>query len=149
MVAVASSQIGVHEGRNASGWNNDNPFGLWYGMNGVSWCAEFISWAAAHSGCQKIIPRHAYTPAGKDWFWNHGLGHHHPHVGDIAYYYSNSQGRIHHVDLVVGVFNGGYYSVGGNTNNTGSAQGDGVYKLKRSISAPGAQGGFGRPAYAR
>lgn len=149
MIAVASSQLGYREGHDSSGWNNDNVFGRWYGMNKVSWCYEFQSWAASVSGNAKNIPRGAYTPDGAKWFQNHGQWHSSPKVGDLAFYYSPSQGRIHHIDLVVAVFDGGYYSVGGNTNNSGSAQGDGVYKLKRRNSSVGSRGGFGRPKYTK
>lgn len=149
MIAVASSQIGVHEGHDNSGWNNDNPYGHWYGLNKQAWCAIFMSWCAFLSGCKKIIPKHAYTPSGAGWFQAHGQWHKSPKPGDLAYYWSNSMGRVHHVALVVKVFPGGYFEVGGNTNHNGSAQGDGVYKLRRSNSSVGSGGGFGRPAYAR
>lgn len=147
MIAVASSQIGVHEGHDSSGWNNDNPYGLWYGANKVAWCNQFISWTAAHSGNQKNVPKGAYTPATSNWFKSHNQWHSTPRVGDLAYYWSASMGRIHHVALVVKIIPGGYYEVGGNTNHNGSAQGDGVYKLRRTNSSVGAHGGFGRPKY--
>ena len=142
MIAVATSQIGYREGS-----NNDNAFGVWYKMRNVAWCAIYISWAAYMSGCKDIIPKFAYTPAGASWFQSKGRWGRKPVVGALAFFYSSSQGRIHHVALVVKVLkDGSFITVEGNTNNTGSAQGNGVYSLhRRGVGGP--QGGFGYPKY--
>lgn len=140
MIAVATSQVGYREGE-----NNDTAFGQWYGLNHASWCAEFISWAAIKSGCGKMIPKHAYTPSGANWFKSQNRWGTKPRVGAIVYFYNASEGRIAHVGVVTKVFpNGSFLSCEGNTNNTGSRQGNGVY-LQRRISTRG--GGFGYPSY--
>jgi hypothetical protein len=41
----ALSQLGVTESPAGS---NMNPYGAWYGMNGVPWCAIFVTWAYEH-----------------------------------------------------------------------------------------------------
>jgi hypothetical protein len=141
MIAVASSQVGYREGA-----DNDNAFGRWYGMNRVAWCAEFVSWAAALSGCGKAIPKHAYTPAGAAWFKARKRWGTKPKVGAIAYFYNASLRRIAHVGVVVKVSgDGSFVTVEGNTSNTGSRTGNGVYKLHRTGTRGG---GFGYPAYA-
>lgn len=149
---IAASQIGYHEGKSKSGeWNNDTMFGVWYGMNFAAWCAIFVSWCASVAGFSKIIPKHAYTPDGHSWFASRGLadgrkppnrkgvaatGRGKPRAGDIMYVYSASNGRISHVGIVEEVLAGGYVrSIEGNTNTTGSASGDGVYRLKRRVEA--------------
>ncbi len=141
MIAVASSQVGFREGG-----NNDNAFGRWYGMNNAAWCAMFVSWAASVSGNSKAIPKHAYTPTGASWFKARGQWFTKPKVGDIVYYYNASLGRIAHVGLVTAVHSDGSWTAcEGNTSNTGSRTGNGVYLLKRTTTRGG---GFGRPKYA-
>jgi hypothetical protein len=140
MIAVATSQVGYREGS-----NNDTAFGRWYGMNHAAWCAIYISWAAALSGNGAVIPKHAWTPAGADWFRDRGRWGTKPRVGAIAYYYNPGMGRIAHVELVVRVYDdGSWLACGGNTNNTGSRSGNGVYLLRRATTRGG---GFGYPAY--
>lgn len=142
MIAVTTSQVGFREGP-----GNANPYGHWYGLPNVPWCAEFMSWAARFSGCSKAIPKHAYTPSGAKWFKKHGQWGQTPRVGALAYYRNASLGRIAHVELVVKVNgDGSWVSCGGNTNNTGSREGNGVY-LQRRTSTRG--GGFGYPRYAK
>lgn len=154
VLAVASSQVGYHEGRTSSGgWNNDTVFGLWYGLNFNAWCAMFVSWCAnvAGSDYPSIIPRHAYTPSGFNWFSSRGLadgrkppnrrgvsasGTGKPRVGDVMYVYNTSLGRISHVGFVEKVLSGGrVQTLEGNTNTSGSASGDGVYRLIRQVSS--------------
>lgn len=150
LLAVAASQIGVHEGKTGGDWNNDNPYGVWYGMNKVAWCAEFVSWCAAQAGFTAIIPKHAYTPSGYNWFAARKQTVSSPRRGDLLYVYgyvaSEKRSRVHHVGIVENVLPGGYIStVEGNTNDSGSSQGDGVYRLKRKLSS---RLKFVRPNYA-
>lgn len=140
MIAVATSQVGFREGN-----NNNTPYGIWYRMNNVAWCAIFISWCAYVAGCAKVIPKHAWTPGGAAWFKTRKQWGTKPKVGAIVYFYSVSMGRISHVELVVKVYsNGDFLSCGGNTNNTGSRSGNGVYLLRRTTTRGG---GFGYPKY--
>jgi hypothetical protein len=152
ILIIAASQNGYREGKSKSGdWNNDTMFGVWYGMNFASWCAIFISWCASVAGFSKIIPKHAYTPDGFNWFASRGLndgrrppnrkgvnatGRGKPRPGDIMYVYSASQGRIHHVGIVEEVLsNGSIKTIEGNTDPGGSAQGIGVFRLTRQVSS--------------
>lgn len=151
---IFSSQIGYHEGKSSSGdWNNDTIFGVAYGMNFEAWCAMFMSWGAKAAGPAylKIIPKHAYTPAGFNWFSSRGLadgrkppnqagraatGLGSPRRGDLMYVYNASLGRISHVGFVENVLPGGYVkTVEGNTNTSGSASGDGVYRINRKVTS--------------
>jgi hypothetical protein len=151
LLTTAASQIGYREGRSKSGdWNNDNAFGLWYGMNGVSWCAQFVSWAASAAGIpQSVIPRHQYTPTGWNWFTAHDRDVSSPRAGDIFYVYGYVQGegnRVHHVGIVEKVLSSGQIrTIEGNTNTSGSSQGNGIYRLTRTVS-PKLR--FARPNYA-
>lgn len=141
MIKVAKSQLGYKEGA-----DNDTIFGHLYGQNHQPWCAMFITWVRGPAGCTKIIPRHAYTPAGAKWFKDRGQWHTRPRKGDLHYVFNSSLGRVAHIELVTKVYESGAFDViGGNTSNTGSRSGDGVYLLRRSGVRAGS--GFGRPAY--
>lgn len=61
MVDIATSQMGVSEGR---------PYYTWYGFNShVEWCAVFVSWCADQCGyLDDIIPKFAVVDDGADWF---------------------------------------------------------------------------------
>jgi hypothetical protein len=142
MITMASSQLGYSE----TG-NNDTAFGRWYGLNNQPWCAIFISWAAAKSGCGKVIPKHAYTPAGAAWFKSRKQWGNKPRVGAIVYYDTSGLGRISHVGVVDKVFSdGSWTSIEGNTNSAGSREGRVVRRQKRRTT--GKLGGFGYPKYA-
>lgn len=152
---VVASQIGYREGKTSGGsWNNDTVYGAWYapGFNFAAWCASFVSWCADKAGIlNTVIPRHAYTPTGFNWFRARnqhggrvppgngpatGLGN--PKRGDIMYVHglTDAGWMIHHVGIVENVLPGGYIStVEGNTNTNGSSTGDGVYRLKRQVTS--------------
>lgn len=153
LIAVATSQIGYREGKTSSGsYNNDTVFGAWYGpgFNYAAWCASFVSWCAAKAAIPAaVIPKHAYTPTGWNWFAARNLDVATPRRGDIMYVYGPVSGeknsRVHHVGIVENVLPGGYIqTIEGNTNTTGSASGNGVYRLKRKVSS---KLRFARPAY--
>jgi len=144
-LAVLSSQLGYREGA-----NNDNIFGEWYGANHVAWCAEFQTWGSRHSACETLIPRFAYTPDGAHWFHEHNQWHSTPQIGDLGFVYGPVRGeppRIHHVFAVLAVLGSHVLTIEGNTNDTGSATGNGVYSLKR-LADRGPHAGYGRPGYA-
>src|SRR5689334_21606820 len=98
VLAIARSQLGYRE----SG-SNHTRYGRWYGLDGVAWCAIFISWVADRANAEDIIPRHAYTPAGAAWFVKHGRWSQAAHRGDIVYYEFPGMHRISHVGIVEAV----------------------------------------------
>lgn len=59
--AEALTHVGVKESPPGS---NMQMFGAWYGWNGVSWCAEFVSYCYAAAGSKQIVKRNrwAYCP---------------------------------------------------------------------------------------
>lgn len=66
MVDIATSQMGVSEGR---------PYYTWYGFNShVEWCAVFVSWCADQCGyLDDIIPKFAVVDDGVNWFKSRSL----------------------------------------------------------------------------
>ena len=152
LLACAASQIGYREGRDPDGdWNNDNAYGLYFNQNRVSWCHWFVSWAAVAAGIPAtVIPRTGYTPTGWNFFRNQDRDVTSPRAGDIFYVYGpvagESQPRVHHVGIVEKVLSDGrIQSLEGNTNTSGSSQGNGVYRLTRTVSS---KLRFARPDYA-
>lgn len=151
-LACAASQLGYREGRDSDGdWNNDNAFGLYFKQNRVSWCHWFASWAAVAAGIPAtVIPRTGYTPTGWNWFTSHDRDVTSPRAGDLFYVYgyvpSEGQSRVHHVGIVEKVLSGGrIQTIEGNTNTSGSSQGNGVYRLTRTVTS---KLRFARPNYA-
>lgn len=147
-LAVLTSQIGYREGS-----NNDNIFGKEYGMNNAAWCAQFITFGRNHSGCEKLIPKFAFTEAGAQWFIDRGQwieDENNAKPGDIGFIWDRSMVSherprgIHHVFAVQKRDGDSIITVEGNTNNNGSSQGIGVFALKRS--GPRIRG-YGRPKF--
>lgn len=144
MIAVFSSQLGYSEVG-----NNDTYFGKWYGMNFEPWCAISLSWAAFVSGCNKVIPKHAATWMGAEWFQDRGLWHETPKVGAIVYYDTAGLGRISHVGCVDAIFSdGSWTAIEGNTNAAGSREGKVIRRQKRRTVGT-SRGGFAYPKYAK
>lgn len=135
IIAIAKGQVGYKEYA-----NNNNIFGVWYGMNNQPWCAMFVSWCAAQIGVlgannqSGIIPRTAWVPDYLTYYSSKGLykakGSYTPKCGDIIIYGSNS-----HVGLVESCANGKVITIEGNTSANGnSSNGDGVYRRTRSLT---------------
>lgn len=140
---VAESQIGYHEGNNSSqlhgtsgGSGNYTEYGRWYGMQD-QWCAMFVSWAAAVAGIGgDIVPRHAYTPTGLNFFKSQGRaytraqvasGQYWPQRGDIVYFKSSSsRDVVNHIGIVLNYENGVLYTVEGNTSSSSYSTNGGV-----------------------
>jgi chitodextrinase len=140
---IAESQIGHHEGNNSSqlhgtsgGSNNYTEYGRWYGMQD-QWCAMFVSWCAAVAGVDgSVVPRHAYTPTGLNFFKNQGRAHsraeiaagwYTPQRGDIVYFKSSSsRDSTNHIGIVLSYVNGILYTVEGNTSSSAYSTNGGV-----------------------
>lgn len=141
LLNIARAELGTEERG-----DNLTKYGEWYGLNGNPWCAMFISWVAWKGKALSIIPKHAYTPAGADYFKGLGRWGNTPHVGDIVYFDTAGLGRISHVGIVEKVFDdGSFYSIEGNTNAAGSREGTVVRRQKRTSVGP--RGGFGTPEW--
>lgn len=134
-------------------------FGDWYaklvGNNvyrNAQWCAMFISYIANKAGTDKIIPMHAYTPSGVNWFkarnqWHNGLAG--VRAGDIVYFNFGSLGRVSHVGIVESVNkDGSVNTIEGNTSSTaaGDQRNSGTCARKRRKAYIV---GYGRPAYSK
>lgn len=143
-----ASQVGYREGP-----NNDTMYGHWFGMNFVAWCHIFVSWGAAAAAVPfTVIPKQAYTPSGYSFFSGKNQDVATPQAGDLGYVYglvsSEGRRRIHHVFYVESVSGDYVTTLEGNTNNTGSASGNGVYRGRRRWRNGTGKIYFARPNYA-
>lgn len=130
IVSIAKSQVGYHEGRSNGHWNNLQKYaqqvpGLGWD-NGYAWCATFVSWCALKAGLADYYPRTATVSVAESWFKQRGQWSEYPAIGAQVCY-----GNGAHTGLVYD-YDGTYiYTIEGNTNTNGSAEGDGVYAKKR------------------
>lgn len=149
IISVAENEVGYHEGRDASGdWNNIQKYseqvpGLAW-SDGEPWCATFVSWCAMNSGNAALYPRTASCADGVDWFRSIGRFSEYPAVGAQVFYGS---GGGSHTGVVVRFDDTYVYTVEGNTNDNGSAEGDGVYE-KRRVRRDAYVYGYGYPRFA-
>ena len=128
LVKLAENEIGVRE-RNG---NNSGPrveeylrtVGL---KSGQPWCAAFVSWVYAKSNFPK--PRSGWSP---DLLPTGRLARS-ALPGNILGIYFSEYRRIAHVGLITRQDGDWVTSVEGNTNVTGSREGDGVYLKKRHV----------------
>lgn len=147
IVNVAMSQVGYQEGGSSNqlsgevyGSVNYTEFGRWYGVQNM-WCAMFASWCAEVAGISTdIIPKHAYTPDGLQWFKKRGLaysrakveaGEYTPQPGDLIYFKSSrNKNPTNHVGIVTGYSDGVVYTVEGNTSSASISTNGGTVAQK-------------------
>jgi hypothetical protein len=153
VIALAHSQIGTLE----HGYN-EQKYGAWYGMNGVFWCAEFVSWVMAHCGLPEI--RYSYVPTGWGEFQNGTFGTWHSHhdsrgnqtataePGDVVFYqWVPGDLEATHTGIVVKDLGSEISTIEGNTELQSGANpnGGGVHPRVRPKDSTVV--GFGRPRF--
>jgi hypothetical protein len=104
---------------------------------GYSWCAAFVNWCYNHCGVYTSINGWAAsTDKPSNRIYYHGKFNGTPRPGDTFTVWSTPQKRIVHTGFYSRKINDTFFeTVEGNSNGGGSSNGDGVYKLKRSIHA--------------
>lgn len=148
IVGVALGQVGVHEGKSGGHWDNvqiysPNVTGLEWSQ-GQPWCATFVSWCAEAAGVKSLYPVTASCSVGVRWFKDRGRWSDYPAVGAQVFY---GVGGSAHTGIVIGFDRDSITTIEGNTNTSGSAEGDGVYQKTRQRRDPYVYG-YGVPAYA-
>ncbi|WP_331283911.1 MULTISPECIES: peptidoglycan-binding protein [unclassified Streptomyces] len=144
LIRVAKSQVGYREGYSDGHWNNKNRYGAWYGMDEAAWCGIFVSWVAAQSGNTAVVPRYAWCPSGVEWYRSRGRFSVYPVIGGIVFF---GAGGGSHTGIVYRYDAESIFTIEGNTNANGSAEGDGVY-LKQRARKSSYVYGYGIPAFA-
>lgn len=101
--------------------DNMTPYGEWYGMNGVSWCAIFVSWCANQAGILgSVVPRYHYCENGVNWYRSVGRyrtrqSGYIPKEGDVIFFYDASKSDpFYHTGIVTGYENGEVITTEGN-----------------------------------
>jgi hypothetical protein len=133
VIALMKSEVGYHEGYSNGHWNNKEKYaGQVPGLEWAdwqAWCATFVSWVFLKSG----LPKDAYcttasVATAREWAKRNKRFSEYPAIGAQAIFGIN--GDVH-TGIVYGYDNTYIYTVEGNTNINGSAEGDGVYYKKR------------------
>jgi GH25 family lysozyme M1 (1,4-beta-N-acetylmuramidase) len=148
IIDVAAAQVGVHEGRTAGHWNNDQRYsdetpGLEW-SDGQPWCATFMSWCAMKAGLEALYPRTASCDTGYAWFKDRKAISEYPAIGAQVFYGSPSD--LNHTGLVVDFDADTITTIEGNTNDDGGREGDGVYRKVRQRLSQNIIG-YGHPAF--
>lgn len=144
-VAIAKTQIGYREGKTGTHWNNVNKYAGPLGFaNGQAWCdtfAQFLLWLTGVA-----VPdgsRSASCAASCAAYKKAGRFTEYPVIGAIVFY---GAGGGTHCGIVTGYDDDHVYTVEGNTNTTGAAEGDGVYSRAR-LRRDSYVYGYGVPFY--
>ncbi|WP_458085801.1 CHAP domain-containing protein [Streptomyces malaysiensis] len=148
IIKVAKAEVGYQEGRANGHWNNKQKYspavpGLEW-SNYQAWCATFVSWCALKSGNEALYPRTASCLTGVAWFKQRKRFSEYPAVG-AQIFFGPSGGS--HTGLVYDYDATYVYTVEGNTNGSGGAEGDGVY-LKKRTRRDSYVYGYGYPDFA-
>lgn len=134
----AKAEIGKKEHPYGS---NRTPYGDWYGMNGVPWCAIFVTWCDQHSG--KPTPsfrrgsRYSYVPfiVNDARVGRFGLSlTSSPRPGDLVCYDWRRDGEYDHVGLVLTSpkQSGDFQAIEGNTSTSNNSNGGQVMQRSRN-----------------
>jgi len=126
IVQVAKTQLGYIEG-----YNNDTKYGTWYGKPNQPWCAMFVSWCARQANIPtSVLKNSACAGSGANYFnipYYNGSSYT-PKPGDLFFTKSWT-----HVGLVYYVEGNYFYTIEGNSNSNGSAEGTCVCSNRRYI----------------
>jgi surface antigen len=157
VLKIAVNEIGFSESPPGS---NLNKFGEWYGMDGVQWCAIFVSYCFYKVGMPLTVSNakgFAYCPSGVEWFRAKGQFFSTPKVGDVVFFdwykdespcrsdADNNCSDAWHIGIVESVnADGSITSIEGNTSSTSNGNGGTVMRRNRTSSV---FYGFGRPNY--
>lgn len=126
VVAIASQEIGVREKTGKNDGIRVEEYLHSVGLHrGDKWCAAFVSWVYKKAGYP--APRTGWSP---DLFPKKRLVKE-PVPGDVFGIYIPALGRIAHCGIIERVASDYRYTLEGNTNNSGGAEGDGVYRRMR------------------
>ncbi|MEV8056566.1 peptidoglycan-binding protein [Streptomyces antimycoticus] len=151
VISIARGEVGTHEKREGGHWVNDSKYNRWFGRipgygqdgYGYPWCAVFVAWVADKAGVPSLYPKTAGCSTAVNWHKSKGRWSAYPAVGAQVFYGS---GGGAHTEIVYAYDATYVYTIGGNTNTNGSAEGDGVY-LRQRARRDAYLYGYGLPAF--
>lgn len=147
LIGIAVGQIGYHEGRSNGHWNNIEKYaaqvpGLSW-ANGQPWCDVFVAWCFKQAGLLDLIPVSASVAASEAEWKKRGRWSEYPAIGAQVIF-----GNGEHTGTAIAFDANEVVTVEGNTNNNGSAEGDGVYKKIHQRRDPWVTG-YGVPKFSQ
>jgi hypothetical protein len=148
IIAKAKGENGYREGYANGSYNNKQKYSVetpgleW--SNYQAWCATFVSWVAYKTGLDALYPRTASCATGVSWFRNKGRFSYYPAIGAQVFYGANGGT---HTGIVYKYSDAYIWTIEGNTNDSGSAEGNGVYLKQRDRKSSYVYG-YGYPAFA-
>lgn len=132
VVDVASQEIGYIEEN-----GNMTKYGAWFGLNGLPWCAIFVSWVYAKAGIP--FPKIGFDKGfagvqlGYDYFLKNNMIVQKPEAGDLVLFDFNKDHRYDHVGIYVKEIGSGIFeTIEGNTSVKNQRNGGMVMRRKRS-----------------
>jgi hypothetical protein len=136
IIEIAKKEVGYKEGK-----NNDTKYGVWFKMNNVPWCMEFVQWCIAQAGESAKAKKTAGCQDFEAWAKREDLiiPVNMVQEGDILLFDFTKGGKSEHTGFALG-YNPHTHlidTVEGNTAADGSgsqANGDGVYLKHRAPS---------------
>ncbi|MEU3402374.1 peptidoglycan-binding protein [Streptomyces sp. NPDC006670] len=148
LISAARGEIGYQEGNDDGDWNNIQKYSPavpdleW--SQGEAWCATFVAWCAQESGNASLFPVTASCAEGVSWFSERDRFTEYPVIGGQVFF---GPGGGSHTGICVAYTDSTITTVEGNTNDDGSAEGDGVY-LKTRDRRSSRIYGYGVPDFA-
>jgi peptidoglycan hydrolase-like protein with peptidoglycan-binding domain len=138
IIDTAASQEGITESPPNS---NKTKYGIWYGLNGVKWCAIFVSWVYDHAGhhLEAIDTVNGYQSCQSGYVYWTRNGHivKEPQPGDIVLYDWGGDGICDHTGIFVQWIDGGktmFTAWEGNTEIGNNSDGGKVMLRNRARS---------------
>ncbi|MEU5520626.1 hypothetical protein ABZ759_07940 [Streptomyces sp. NPDC047860] len=147
LIAIEKAEVGYREGFSNGHYNNHQKFspavpGLEWSQN-QAWCQTFQSWAFQQAGVKSLAPVTASCPTAVGWYKSRGRFSFYPAIGAMVFF-GPSGGQ--HVGLVYKYDPNHAYTIEGNTNASGSPEGNGVYLKKRARRGTNLYG-YGLPKF--
>lgn len=136
VIEIALKEVGTKE---APPNSNKQKYGEWFGLNGLAWCAMFVSWCYSQAG--QPLPNIGFSKGfagcqtAYSYFNKKGWITNTPIPGDIVLFDWNSDGRYDHTGLFVEWLRDGVFtSIEGNTSMNNDSNGGNVMVRTRQKS---------------
>lgn len=151
VIAAIKAEVGYKESFSGGHWTNHEKFAAqvpgmaWVSTSGSPWCAVFASWGFIQGGLKtNQFALTASCDIGGSWYKSAKRWSEYPAVGAQVFFGTSSD--LSHTGIVVAYDDTTVWTVEGNTNDSGSREGDGVYAKSYSRTSSRIIG-YGYPLY--
>ncbi len=133
LIQIATAEIGTVESPPGS---NHNKYGKWFGLDGVAWCGQFVSWVYHTAGMALGNIGYLKGFAGCDTavanIHKWGVRVLKPEPGDVVFFDWERNGKWDHTGIFVkDLGNGLFESIEGNTSLANDSNGGSVMRRQR------------------